>query len=253
MHHGKPSSVLESWTGVAFQSLGDHDQAIIHFTKAIEIEDSAANRVNRATSYLETERCDLAINDAHQALGMTPQYTEGSHTDAEAYIILSTCHIVGGDLIRGVVHLKTAVELAEEHGYADDMIAAIYVAIGNGQYSNEQYTEAIEHYSKAIALNDTAVARVGRASAYWKIADCTTAIADSRQALALPPFTSPQYHSDAEANNTLAVCYYRKGEFQPALQHADAAQQIMRENGYPPEDIEALETLEGAIRSAMST
>ena len=251
VHHGKPSRVLESWTGMAFRSLADHGQAISHFTRAIEIEDSAVDRVNRATSYLETERCDLAINDAHQALGMAPEYTEGLHIGAEAHNILGTCHIVGGDLIRGIFHLKTDLELAEEHRYADDEIATIHVGIAEAQYSNEQYTEAIEHFSKAISLNDTAVARVGRASAYWKIADCTTAIADGDQALALPPVTWPQYHSDAEANTILAVCYYRKGELQPALQHADAAQQIMREHGYPPEDIEALETLEEAIRSAM--
>ena len=95
--------------------------------------------------------------------------------------------------------------------------------------------------------------RTGRQSkCLLEIADCTTAIADSRQALALPPFTLPQYHTDAEANDTLAACYYQKGEFQPALQHADAAQQIMQEHGYPAEDIETLETLEGTIRSAMS-
>ena len=250
-HHGKPSSVLESLTGMAFLLLADHGQAISHFTKAIDIEDNAVDRINRAKSYFEMERCDLAINDAHQALGMTPEYREGSHTDAEAHSILGTCHIVGGDLIRGIFHLKTDLELAEEHRYADDKIVTIHVRIAKAQYSNEQYTETIEHFSKAIALNDTADVRVGRALSYLEIADCTTAIADSHQALALPPVTSPQYHSDAEANMILALCYYQRGELQRALQHADAAQQIMQEHGYPAEYIETLETLEGAIRSAM--
>ena len=253
VHHGKPSGVLENWTGIAFQSLGDNDQAIIHFTKAIDIEDSAVDRVNRARSYLEKERCDLAINDAHQALGMTPEYKEGFHTDEAAHFVLGSCHTAGGDVIRGGIHLQTALELAEEHRYADDEIATIHVRIAEAQYLNEQYTEAIEHFSKAIALNDTAVARVGRASAYWKIADCMTAIADGDQALALPPVTWPQYHSDAEANIILAVCYYQRGELQRALQHADAAQQIMQEHGYPAENIETLKTLEGAIMSAMGT
>ena len=128
----------------------------------------------------------------------------------------------------------------------------MHVLIGQGQYSNEKYTEAIEHYSKAIALNDRADARVGRALAYSQIEDCPTANVDSRIALTLPSVAWSQYHTDAEANMILALCYYRKGEFQPALQHADAAQQIMREHGYAPEDIEALETPEEAIRSAMS-
>ena len=252
VHHGEPSVTLENWTGLAFQGLNDHRQAINHLTKAIEIEDSATNRINRATSYFETERCDLAINDANQALGMTPEYTEGLHTDAEAHTILGTCHIVRGDPALGIFHLKTGLEVAKENRYSSGDMAVTHVMIGDGQSSNEKYTEAIEHYSKAIALEDTAEARVGRASAYWSIQDCTTANIDSRQALTLPPVAWSQYHSDAEANTVLAICYYRKGELQPALQHADAAQQIMRENGYPPEDIEALETLEGEIRSAMS-
>ena len=252
VHHGEPSVTLENWTGLAFQGLNDHRQAINHLTKAIEIEDSATNRINRATSYFETERCDLAINDANQALGMTPEYGDGFHTDERAHTILGGCHIAVGDVIRGVVHLQTALELAEEHGYADDEIVAIYVAIGEGQYSNAQYTEAIGHYSKAIALTDTAEARVGRASAYWSIEDCTTAIADSHQALALSPVRWPQYHTDAEANTMLAICYYRRGELQPALQYADAAKQIMREHGYAAEDIEALEMIEEEIRLAMT-
>ena len=252
VHHGEPSAILENWIGLAFQGLNDHTQAIAHLTVAISIEDSAVDRTNRAASYLLTGRCDLAINDANQALGMTPEYGDGFHTDESAHTILGDCHIAGGDVIRGIVHLQTALELAEEHGYADDVIVAIYVAIGEGQYSNAQYTEAIGHYSKAIALTDTAEARVGRASAYWRIEECTTAIADSHQALALSPIRWPQYHSDAEANTILTVCYYRKGELQRALQHAGAAQQIMRENGYPADELEALAMIEGAIRSAMS-
>ena len=251
VHHGEPSATLENWIGSAFQGLNDHTQAIAHLTVAIAIEDSPIDRISRANSYLETERCDLAINDANQALGMTPEYTEGLHTDAEAHTILGICHIVHGDPALGIFHLKTGLEVAKENGYSSGDMAVTHVMIGDGQSSNEKYTEAIGHYSKAIALTDTAEARVGRASAYWSIEDCTTAIADSHQALALSPVRWPQYHSDAEANTILAICYYRKGELQPALQHADAGQQIMRENGYPPEDIEALETLEGEIRSAM--
>ena len=247
VHHGEPSATLENWTGLAFQGLNDHTQAIAHLTVAIAIEDSAIDRINRAASYLLTGSCDLAINDANQALAMTPEYTEGLHTDAEAHTVLGTCHIINGNPGLGVFHLQTALKIATEHGYQSTDIANIYVLFADVQ----EPTEAIELYSKAIALNDTAEARVGRALAYSQIDDCTTANVDSRIALTLPPVAWSQYHTDAEANFTLTICYYRRGELQRALQHADAGQQIMRENGYPPEDIEALETLEGEIRSAM--
>ena len=251
IHHGKPSFALESWIGLAFHKLNDHTQVIAHLTVAIAIEDSATNQVNRATSYLRTGRCDLAINDANQALAMTPEYTEASHTDVQAHLVLGGCHIINGNPGLGMFHLQAALEVAKENGYRSGVTAAIHVLIGERQYSNEKYTEAIEHYSKAIALNDTADARVGRALAYSQIADCTTANVDSRKALTLPPVAWSQYNTDAEANAILAICYSRRGELQRALQHADAAQQIMRENGHPAEDFAELTMIEGAIRSAM--
>ena len=248
VHHGKPSVTLENWIGIAFQGLNDHTQAIAHLTVAIAIEDSARDRTNRATSYLQTGRCDLAINDANQALAMMPEYTEGFHTDVQAHTVLGGCYIINGNPGLGIFHLQETLKIATEHGYPSKDLAEIYVIIANFQ----EPTEAIEHYSKAIAINDTAEARAKRALAYFKIDDCTTANIDSREALRLPSVASPQYHSDAGANSILAICYGRKGEFQRALQHADAAQQIMRENGYPAEKFERLAMIEEEIRSAMN-
>ena len=88
IHHGKPSTVLENKIGIAFLELGNHQQAIDHFTKAIEIEDGPTNRVNRAQSYIETDQCPPAIHDAQQALDMKPESTDGYHTDAEAHRVL---------------------------------------------------------------------------------------------------------------------------------------------------------------------
>ena len=252
VHHGEPSAILENRIGIAFQGLNDHTQAIAHLTVAIAIEDSPRDRTNRAKSYLQTGRCDLAINDANQTLAMTPEYTEGLHTDAEAHTVLGACHIINGNPSLGIFHSQTALKIATEHGYRSGDTAAIHVLIGQGQYSNEKYTEAIEHYSKAIALNDRAEARVGRALAYSQIEDCTTANVDSRQALTLPPVAWSQYNTDVEANVILAICYSERQELLKALQHADAAQQIMREHGYPAEHIEKMERIEEIIRSAMS-
>ena len=141
IHHGKPSFALESWIGLAFHKLNDHTQVIAHLTVAIAIEDSATNQVNRATSYLRTGRCDLAINDANQALAMTPEYTEASHTDVQAHLVLGGCHIINGNPGLGMFHLQAALEVAKENGYRSGVTAAIHVLIGERQYSNEKYTE----------------------------------------------------------------------------------------------------------------
>ena len=183
---------------------------------------------------------------------MTPEYTEGLHTHAGAHTSLGRCHIINGDPSLGIFHLQTALKIATEHGYQSTDIAAIHVLIGQGQYSNRKYNEAIEHYSKAIALNDTADARVRRAYAHWKTGDCTLANVDSRKALTLPPQAWSQYHTDAEANVVLAICYYIRGEFQNALRHAHDSKPIMRENEYPEQQSEFLELLEQDIRSEIN-
>ena len=111
IHHGKPSSVLENRIGTAFQSLGDHQQAIDHFTKAIEIEEQPLDRVNRALSYIETGQCTLAIHDAQQALDMEPESADGFHTDAQAHFMLSTCHLTSGDNAQAIEHAEAALTL----------------------------------------------------------------------------------------------------------------------------------------------
>ena len=248
VHHGEPSVTLENRIGIAFQGLNDHTQAIGHLTVAIAIEDSATDRINRATSYLETERCDLAINDANQALAMTPEYTEGLHTDAEAHTVLGTCHIINNDTGSGAFHLRKALEIATEHGYQGLGLALLYRL--NANFLGP--TQAIELYTKAIALNDTADVRVDRATAFMQIDDCLTAKADSFHALTMPPAVWSQYHSGAEANHLLASCYSITGDFERALEYAYKAKRIMRENGYPPDHINELEILENAIMSAMN-
>ena len=122
VHHGEPSVILENWIGLAFQGLNDHTQAIAHLTVAIAIEDSARDRINRAVSYVQTGRCDLAINDANQALAMTPEYTEGFHTDAEANFVLAICYGRKGQFQQALQHSDKAQQIMREHGYTAEYI-----------------------------------------------------------------------------------------------------------------------------------
>ena len=122
VHHGEPSAILENRIGIAFQGLNDHTQAIAHLTVAIAIEDSPRDRTNRAKSYLQTGRCDLAINDANQTLAMTPEYTEGLHTDAEANTILAICYSEMRELLKALQHADAAQQIMREHGYPAEHI-----------------------------------------------------------------------------------------------------------------------------------
>ena len=113
--HGEPSAVLQSWIGHSYKALGQHNQAIQHYTNAIELEDRAVNRTNRGILYKETGQCSLAIEDAKAALTMEPATGEGSHTDIEANIILVGCYIQQGNNLSALQHADAAYALATKH------------------------------------------------------------------------------------------------------------------------------------------
>ena len=241
IHHGKPSSVLENLIGTAFQSLGDHQQAIHHFTKAIEIEDEPADRLNRASSYIETDQCPLAIHDAQRALDMKPESTDGYHTDAEAHGVFSTCHLTSGDNAQAIEHAEAALTLMEENKYSAEESATVNVLAGDMYYSEGIYAKAIEHYSQAIALGNTAEARASRAWAYIETQDCISALTDSHNALEMPAVSWSGYHSGAHAHQALAYCYADESQWEKALQHEESALRLMYENHYEAATIASAE------------
>ena len=124
-HHGKPSTVIESWIGLSYQSLGELNQAIAHFTKAIEIKDSAIDRLNRGASYLLTTQCTHGIGDAEIALSM-PAYEEaGYHSHAEANSLLASCYMEEGEFKLASVFAEAALSGAIANGYPVGDIEAL--------------------------------------------------------------------------------------------------------------------------------
>ena len=109
---------------------------------------------------------------------------------------------------------------------------------------------AVAHFSNAIALDNAAVDRVGRAFSYFIDGRCEEAIDDAQMALALEPQLAGGYHSDAESNAVLASCYFAQGDLLLALQHIEAAIEIAELHQYSTPDLRIFEELSGAIRQA---
>ena len=120
--HGKPSGVLENLTGLAYGNLGEYEQAILHYSNAIRIEDNSTDRVARGWLYNDIDQCDEAIIDAQVALTLIPVFTEGIHTDAEANRILSDCYFWDEEYLLSLQHIEAAIAMAKEHQYSDDYI-----------------------------------------------------------------------------------------------------------------------------------
>ena len=105
--------------------MDQHDQAIPHFTKAIEIKDSAIDRMNRGLSYLWSTRCSQAIEDAEIALSMPLYEEEGYHSESEANSVLTACYTDEGDYKLAYAQAEAALNVAITNGYAIDEFALL--------------------------------------------------------------------------------------------------------------------------------
>ena len=112
----KPSQVLHNQIGHAYRSLRDFDQAIYHFSMAIEADDNSSDRVNRAMVYWYNHQCQEALQDANIALDMNPITDVGYHTDVEAHLALAECYTRGGQYDLALQHMDLSIAVAKEHG-----------------------------------------------------------------------------------------------------------------------------------------
>ena len=250
--HGEPSAVLQSWIGNAYRALGKYQEAIRHFTNAIEIEDNPTVRINRAWSYRETNRCDLAINNAHAVLAMEHESVPGFHTDAEAHAVLALCHAAQSVHANTLKHLQDYASIAKDNQYPPEEIATIYTKAARWAYNDEAFTYAIEATSGAIQIHDSAVPRASRALSYARNQNCPLAVEDAKQALAFLPYQEPGFHTDVTANYVLAWCYSEAQHHIAALQHAEAALSIARLHEHPPNHIQIYSDMVQHVRDGLS-
>ncbi len=233
-HHGKPSRVLENHIGLTYQFAGQHETAILHFTNAIAIEESAANLVNRGTSYHNIGRCDLAINDAQTALAIQPEHGTGYHTHAEAHEILAICHLEQGNFDTALTHLHSAISIARQHEYRPSRIADFHYFTAIAYTRQNRIPEATEAYTKSIDTSDNPDARINRAWLYQSQNDCQPATHDAQVALTMEPSTDAGYHSYAEAHRIFAWCFVASNHLIQSQTHAQQALSLMSTSAYDP-------------------
>ena len=123
--HGKPNPIMQGRIGTSYRTLGQPDQAIQHFTNAIELEDDATRRINRGATYMETGQCLLAVEDAKAALAMEPAGEKEFHTDLNANMILSDCYTKKGDYLAALQNADAAYAVAVEHNLRAELVEEI--------------------------------------------------------------------------------------------------------------------------------
>ena len=148
-----------------------------------------------------------------------------------------------GDYEAALVSFRTAQEM---HGIPSGDIQAW---IGHTYRAMGQSQNAINHYTEAIGIRDSALGRTSRGNEHAANGQCTEAAADAEAALGMKAHVEPGFHTDVDAHLILAFCLLNQGDNQNALPHIDKAISAARTNGYPAEDISEMSKLRENVQA----
>ena len=167
--------------GLAYYGKRDYSRAITDFELAISYRPSLAEAyVQRGRTYRQKNELDRAIADYDQAIQLKPD-------SAEAYNFRGYAYYKQGNYTRAREDCNKAITLNPGYSSAYDSLGSIYEAQDN-------LDRAISEYSTSINLDPSfAVAYSNRGSAYYKKGDATRAIADYTQAIQLRPDYADAY------------------------------------------------------------
>ncbi|MEO0185631.1 MAG: tetratricopeptide repeat protein, partial [candidate division WOR-3 bacterium] len=227
--------------GNAYNLLGQYDNAIADFNRAIEINPSLElSYFDRGTVYEHLGFYDKAISDFTNALNIQPDFVMGYVDRGAIYSKIGEYHKAYNDLKRalqlkpnlpeahynlGVLYFRMknynlAIESYHQALKLDPYFAVVYVSLADIYFIYGDYERAIENYTKSIKIDSLlADAYYNRAVTFAKLEHWDHALADYSKTIQL----EPDY---AEAYNNRGNIYFRFGEIENALKDYDRAIQL---------------------------
>ena len=199
-----PTSLAYSDRGSAYINVGEYDDAIADYDRAIALDPNyAAAYNNRGVARAHKGDYDSAIADYDRTIALDPNY-------AAAYDNRGTVKAHKGDYDGAIADYDRAIALDPDY-------AAAYDNRGTAKAHKSDYDGAIADYDRAIALdsNDTA-AYNNRGLAKAHKGDYDGAIADCSRAIALDP-------NNANAYNNRGIAKLSKGDYDGAIDDCSRA------------------------------
>jgi tetratricopeptide (TPR) repeat protein len=175
-----PTLTAEAYNnrGVASRALGDYEEALADFNRAIELDPYFAGAYdNRGITYYLMGENDLSLADFNRAIELNPDYSMTYGNRGELYY--RRFH----DNERALADFNQAIALDPENALAYNNRGNLYI---DADYA--QYEDAIQDYTRAIALQpDYYEAYANRATAYLRLGDLERGYADASQSIKLNP------------------------------------------------------------------
>ena len=183
---------------------GEHQEAIRHYSKAIELNPRAhAAYVNRAAAYVDTDDLNLALRDLETALALRP--------GAEAYHYRGIVHFMRENYSQAVQDISKALELQPANANA-----YIYRALAFSRQGSLDY--AIRDFNEALGIMPTdASAYVGLGNVYNLMGDNNSAIENYNQALRFAPRAAVIYLNRGNAWFAKGDIYKAERDYGKAL------------------------------------
>ncbi len=184
--------------GLAYISTRNYEQAIIDYSKALDLDpDYAEAYNNRSTAHLLMDNYGQALLDCRRAIELAPDFVVAYVNRAIAYTGLR-------EYDRALADYNQALSLAPNNVYAHYNRGNTYLWMSN-------YKEAVADYSQTIALSPNFVAAyTNRGVAHSELREYELALADFSQAIDLNPDYVHAYYNRA---NT----YRELGHYQEAI------------------------------------
>jgi tetratricopeptide (TPR) repeat protein len=220
--------------GVALADRGRTEEAVDHFSKALEsMPDHAEAHNNLGAALADLGRTREAIKHYSQALKLKPDYADARNNIGVALANIGQVKEAAdhfSELLRmspddGDLHFNLANALASQ-GKTEEAVKhynealrirpedqEVHFNLGRALSRRKKYHEAIKHYAEAIRFDpDYAQAHNNLGVALANVDKLKEAVTHYSQALRI----NPDY---AEANNNMGVALARQGKFKEAISH----------------------------------
>ena len=197
--------------GVAYLHKRHFDQAIVDFTKALELKvDYAEAYCERGVAYGVKGDLDQAIADFTKALELKVDYAEAYHNRGVVYDLKD-------DLDQAIVNFNEALRI-------DPDDAEPHRGCGIAWSKKGDHDRAIACFSKAVELRPTdAMMYVDRGIAYDERGDHDQAIADFSKATNLDPTNGLAWHNRGQAHSHRGRTYTQRNMTSKAIADFDKA------------------------------
>jgi tetratricopeptide (TPR) repeat protein len=207
--------------GTALLSKGEIDEAIVHSERAVTMQPNDPDaQVALASALLEKKRIDEAIMHYQKALTMRPDYFL-------ARCGLGRALLEKGELDPAIQYCRTALLIRP-----DDSDCQTVFAIALDQKG--EAADAIQHYEKALQVSPTSIPALTNLA--WLLATCSNeTLRDGKKAVELAGQANQLLNgTNPLVLRTLAAGYAETGQFDKAIETAQAAIQLARLSGDSP-------------------